>query len=197
MTAIEFIFSGELYWFCFCPFRLRFVCSWFMPVALSLDITMRLHCITILNFRPFNPHEDNSHRRCQLRRLRRRRLLRLDSIFNIFNNINTNICRIISLHHKHTVHNRLVFLPGHVQEISYINNSSNNSSNNSPSIEYQARDYHRVNTGNGSKDEDDFMPSTREFVKQVYKLVPVSFFSLLFSLHIDFVFLLIGFPLCV
>ena len=45
-----------------------------------------------------------------------------------------------------------------------------------------------LDTGNGSKNADDSMPSTSDFVKKLYKFVPVSFISLSFSSNIDFVF---------
>jgi hypothetical protein len=51
-----------------------------------------------------------------------------------------------------------------------------------------------LDTGNGSKNVDDSMPSTSDFVKKLYKFVPVSFFLHLFSSNIDFVsFLYTGF----
>jgi hypothetical protein len=54
-----------------------------------------------------------------------------------------------------------------------------------------------LDTGNGSKNTDDSMPSTSDFVKKLYKFVPVSFFSLTLSSNIDFVFFFpLGFFLC-
>jgi hypothetical protein len=54
-----------------------------------------------------------------------------------------------------------------------------------------------LDTGNGSKNADDSMPSTSDFVKKLYKFVPVSFFSLSFSSNIDFVFSSHRVSLCV
>ena len=51
-----------------------------------------------------------------------------------------------------------------------------------------------LDTSNGSKNEDDSMPSTSDFVKKLYKFVHLSFLSLSFSSNIDIFFLSIGFP---
>ena len=46
----------------------------------------------------------------------------------------------------------------------------------------------QVDTGNGSKNADDSMPSTSDFVKKLYKFVPVSFFFFSFSSNINLFF---------
>ena len=51
-----------------------------------------------------------------------------------------------------------------------------------------------LDTGNRSKNKDDPMPSTSDFVKKLYKFVHLSFLSLSFSLNIDIFSLPIGFP---
>ena len=42
-----------------------------------------------------------------------------------------------------------------------------------------------LDAGNGSRNADDSMPSTSDFVKKLYKFVPFSSFSLSFSSNID------------
>ena len=54
-----------------------------------------------------------------------------------------------------------------------------------------------LDTANGSKNADDSMPSTSDFVKKLYKFVPVSLFSLSFSSNIDFIFFFPSVSLCV
>ena len=51
-----------------------------------------------------------------------------------------------------------------------------------------------LDTGNRSKNKDDPMPSTSDFVKKLYKFVHLSFLSLSFSLNINIFSLPIGFP---
>ena len=54
-----------------------------------------------------------------------------------------------------------------------------------------------LDTGNGSKNADDSMPSTSDFVKKLYKFVPFSFFSPFVLFEYRFFFLLSGFFMCV
>jgi hypothetical protein len=92
--------------------------------------------------------------------------------------------------HQHQLYNLLPPQPSYSPSISSWPRSREQEQQYQPqqsNIKREIMGKH-LDTGNGSKSADDSMPSTSDFVKKLYKFVPVSFFSLTSSSNVDFVF---------